>query len=71
MTSELEQRLNTVETRLVFYENQHEQLSNELFCQQQHIQKLTQKVHYLTQLLKQVQSSHLANSDEETPPPHY
>ncbi|WP_108649296.1 SlyX family protein [Dongshaea marina] len=69
--TQLEQRIEQLETQLAFQEDSLQQLNQELHTQQQETEKLKIQMQYLVNKMKETQVSQIASQSEETPPPHY
>ena len=66
-----EARIEKLEMKAAFHEDNIDTLNNEIFDQQRKIQLLTEQVSLLVQKLKEAEPNQLASEKEETPPPHY
>ena len=66
-----ETRIEQLEMKVAFHEDNIETLNNELFEQQQKMQTLTDQVTLLVRRLKETQPNQMAPEEEEVPPPHY
>lgn len=66
-----ETRIEQLEMKIAFHEDNIETLNNELFEQQQKIQTLNDQVTLLVRRLKETQPNQMAPEKEEVPPPHY
>lgn len=68
---ELEQRIEKLEMKLAFQEDNIETLNNEIFDQQRRTQQLIEQVALLAVKLKESEPNQLASEKEEMRPPHY
>ncbi len=66
-----EARIEQLEMKVAFHEDNIDTLNNEIFDQQRKIQLLTEQVTLLVKKLKEAEPNQLASQKEETPPPHY
>ncbi len=66
-----EARIEQLEMKVAFHEDNIDTLNNEIFDQQRKIQLLTEQVALLVKKLKEAEPNQLASQKEETPPPHY
>jgi len=66
-----ENRIEQLEMKVAFHEDNIETLNNELFDQQRKLQLLTEQVSLLVMRLKESEPNQLASEKEEMPPPHY
>ncbi|OSP52384.1 lysis protein [Aeromonas hydrophila] len=71
MSQQLNDRLETLESRLAFAEYTVEQLNDEVTTQGRELDRLKHQIQLLVDKLQSVQPSQIANMAEETPPPHY
>ncbi len=71
MSQQLNERLETLESRLAFAEYTVEQLNDEVTTQGRELDRLQHQIHLLVDKLQSVQPSQIASMAEETPPPHY
>lgn len=71
MSQQLNDRLETLESRLAFAEYTVEQLNEEVTTQGRELDRLKHRIQLLVDKLQSVQPSQLASMAEETPPPHY
>ena len=71
MSQQLNERLETLESRLAFAEYTVEQLNDEVTTQGRELDRLKHQIHLLVDKLQSVQPSQTASMAEETPPPHY
>lgn len=67
----LEARIEQLEMKVAFQEDNIETLNNEIFEQQRKLQLLTEQVTILATKLKETQPNQLASEKEEMRPPHY
>jgi SlyX protein len=67
----LEQRIENLESRLMFQDDLIEQLNQSLIEQHLDIRKLTLMVERMSHQLEDIQQPLIADASEETPPPHY
>ena len=68
---ELQNRIETLETRQAFQEDTIESLNDVIIQQQKDIEKLDLKIEILQERIKQAATSHTEIAGEEPPPPHY
>ena len=66
-----ETRLEQLEVKVAFQEDNIETLNAEIFEQQRKLQLLTEQVALLALKLKDAQPNQLASEKEEMRPPHY
>ena len=66
-----ENRIEQLEMKVAFHEDNIETLNNEIFEQQRKLQLLTEQVAMLVTKLKEAEPNQLASEEEEMPPPHY
>ena len=66
-----EARIEQLEMKVAFHEDNIDTLNNEMFDQQRKIQLLTEQVSLLVKKLKEAEPNQLASEKEEVPPPHY
>jgi len=66
-----EARIEQLEMKVAFHEDNIDTLNNELFDQQRKIQLLSEQVTLLVKKLKEAEPNQLASEKEEVPPPHY
>ncbi len=66
-----ENRIEQLEMKVAFHEDNIETLNNEIFEQQRKLQLLTEQVALLVTKLKEAEPNQLASEEEEMPPPHY
>ena len=71
MSQQLNDRIETLESRLAFAEYTVEQLNDEVTTQGRDLDRLKHQVHVVVGKLQSVQPSQIASMAEETPPPHY
>ncbi|AHV36301.1 TPA: SlyX family protein [Aeromonas dhakensis] len=71
MSQQLNDRLETLESRLAFAEYTVEQLNEEVTTQGRELDRLKHRIQLLVDKLQSVQPSQIASMAEETPPPHY
>ncbi|AZU47374.1 SlyX family protein [Aeromonas hydrophila] len=71
MSQQLNNRLETLESRLAFAEYTVEQLNDEVTTQGRELDRLKHQIQLLVDKLQSVQPSQIASMAEETPPPHY
>ncbi|WP_378080629.1 SlyX family protein [Aeromonas bestiarum] len=71
MSQQLNDRLETLESRLAFAEYTVEQLNDEVTIQGRELDRLKHQIQLLVDKLQSVQPSQIASMAEETPPPHY
>lgn len=71
MSQQLNDRLETLESRLAYAEYTVEQLNEEVTTQGRELDRLKHQIQLLIDKLQGVQPSHIASMAEETPPPHY
>jgi len=66
-----ETRIEQLEMKVAFHEDNIETLNAEIFEQQRKLQLLTEQVALLAVKLKDAQPNQLASEKEEMRPPHY
>ena len=66
-----ENRIEQLEMKVAFHEDNIEILNSEIFEQQRKLQLLTEQVALLVTKLKEAEPNQLASEEEEMPPPHY
>ncbi|MFT6984289.1 MAG: SlyX protein [Psychromonas sp.] len=66
-----ENRIEQLEMKVAFHEDNIETLNNEIFAQQRKLQLLTEQVSLLVTKMKESEPNQLASEEEEMPPPHY
>ena len=71
MSQQVNDRLETLESRLAFAEYTVEQLNDEVTTQGRELDRLKHQIQLLVDKLQSVQPSQIASMAEETPPPHY
>ena len=71
MSQQVNDRIETLETRLAYAEYTIEQLNDEVTTQGRELDRLKHQIQLLVDKLKSVQPSQIASMSEETPPPHY
>ena len=71
MSQKLNDRLETLESRLAYAEYTVEQLNEEVTTQGRELDRLKHQIQLLVDKLQSVQPSQIASMAEETPPPHY
>ncbi|MGL5814095.1 MULTISPECIES: SlyX family protein [Aeromonas] len=71
MSQQLNDRLETLESRLAYAEYTVEQLNDEVTTQGRELDRLKHQIQLLIDKLQSVQPSQIASMAEETPPPHY
>lgn len=71
MSQQLNDRIETLESRLAFAEYTVEQLNDEVTTQGRELDRLKHQIQVLVDKLQSVQPSQIASMAEETPPPHY
>ncbi|MFG0835372.1 MULTISPECIES: SlyX family protein [Aeromonas] len=71
MSQQLNDRIETLESRLAFAEYTVEQLNDEVTTQGRELDRLKHQIQLLVDKLQGVQPSQIASMAEETPPPHY
>lgn len=64
-------RLEQLEMKIAFQEDNIETLNNEIFEQQRKLQLLTEQVALLVTKVKETEPNQLASEEEEMRPPHY
>lgn len=65
------QRIEQLEMKIAFQEDNIDTLNNEIFEQQRKVQLLTEQVALLVSKLKESEPNQLASEKEEMRPPHY
>ncbi|PKF61797.1 hypothetical protein CW745_10810 [Psychromonas sp. psych-6C06] len=71
MTIELENRIEQLEMKLAFQDDNIETLNNEIFEQQRRLQILTEQVAYLVTKLKESEPDNDGVEEVDMRPPHY
>ena len=71
MSQQVNDRLETLESRLAYAEYTVEQLNEEVTTQGRELDRLKHQIQLLVDKLQNVQPSQIASMAEETPPPHY
>ncbi|MEZ6929793.1 SlyX family protein [Aeromonas sp. S16(2024)] len=71
MTQQVNDRLETLESRLAYAEYTVEQLNEEVTTQGRELDRLKHQIQLLVDKLQSVQPSQIASMAEEMPPPHY
>ena len=71
MSQQVNDRLETLESRLAYAEYTVEQLNEEVTTQGRELDRLKHQIQLLVEKLQSVQPSQIASMAEETPPPHY
>lgn len=71
MSQQVNDRLETLESRLAYAEYTVEQLNEEVTTQGRELDRLKYQIQLLVDKLQSVQPSQIASMAEETPPPHY
>ncbi|MFQ2104691.1 SlyX family protein [Aeromonas rivipollensis] len=71
MSQQVNDRLETLESRLAYAEYTVEQLNEEVTTQGRELDQLKHQIQLLVDKLQSVQPSQIASMAEETPPPHY
>lgn len=66
-----EARIEQLEMKIAFQEDNIDTLNNELFEQQRKIQLLSEQVSLLVTKLKEAEPNQLVSEEKEAPPPHY
>lgn len=69
--TELEERIEQLEMKVAFQEDNIDTLNQEIFEQQRRTQQLIEQVALLAVKLKESQPNQLASEKEEMRPPHY
>lgn len=68
---QLEERIEQLEMKAAFQEDNIETLNDEIFEQQRRVQQLIEQVALLAIKLKESEPNQLASEKEEMRPPHY
>ncbi|GAB2687995.1 SlyX family protein [Aliiglaciecola sp. 3_MG-2023] len=71
MSTDLHNEIAHLQTQLAFQEDTIEQLNRALADQQIQIDKMAFQLKHMTERMKQIEPSNIADSTEEAPPPHY
>ena len=71
MSQQVNDRLETLESRLAYAEYTVEQLNEEVTTQGRELDRLKHQIQLLVDKLQSVQPSQIASMAEETPHPHY
>ena len=71
MSQQVNDRLETLESRLAYAEYTVEQLNEEVTTQGRELDRPKHQIQLLVDKLQSVQPSQIASMAEETPPPHY
>jgi SlyX protein len=71
INSELQERIEQLEMKVAFQEDNIETLNQEIFEQQRRTQQLIEQVALLAVKLKESEPNQLASEKEEMRPPHY
>lgn len=71
MSQQVNDRLETLESRLAYAEYTVEQLNEDVTTQGRELDRLKHQIQLLVDKLQSVQPSQIASMAEETPPPHY
>jgi SlyX protein len=66
-----DERIEQLEMKVAFQEDNIDTLNNEMFDQQRKILALSEQIMQLVKKLKEAEPNQLASEEEETPPPHY
>lgn len=66
-----DERIEQLEMKVAFQEDNIDTLNNEMFDQQRKIQVLSEQISQLVKKLKEAEPNQLAPEEEEVPPPHY
>ncbi|TQV86749.1 SlyX family protein [Aliikangiella coralliicola] len=64
-------RIEELETKMMFQEDLIEQLNQSIISQQQDIRKLTQIIERMNTQLEDLRQPNVIDASLETPPPHY
>ena len=70
-SEEVNDRIESLETKIMFQDELIEQLNQSLINQQSDIRKITLMVERLTSQLMDMQQPNIADVSQEAPPPHY
>lgn len=71
INDELQRQIDELQNKVAFQEHTIESLNSALTTQQHQLTQLERKTQMLTDKLKSLQVSNIANASEEAPPPHY
>ncbi|GAB5381869.1 MAG: SlyX family protein [Aliiglaciecola sp.] len=71
MSDDLLSQIEQLQTQVAFQEDTIEQLNRALSDQQMQIDQMNFKIKHMTQRMKQIEPSNIADQSEEIPPPHY
>ncbi|MEP4890828.1 MAG: SlyX family protein [Aliiglaciecola sp.] len=71
MSNDLHNEIAHLQTQLAFQEDTIEQLNKALADQQIQIDRMAFQLKHMTERMKQIEPSNIADSTEEAPPPHY
>ncbi len=71
MSTELEQRLNDLESQVIFQEDTINSLNQALIDQQKQLMTLQKQLSLFAKKVQQMQPDEIAPLSQETPPPHY
>lgn len=63
--------IEELQMKVAFQENTIEELNQAIIAQQKQIDNLMFKMNHVTNKLKEISTSNLADPQDETPPPHY
>lgn len=66
-----DERIEQLEIKVAFQEENIDTLNNEMFNQQRKILALSEQIIQLIKKLKEAEPNQLASEEEEAPPPHY
>ncbi|WP_435236831.1 SlyX family protein [Psychromonas sp. PT13] len=66
-----DERIEQLEMKVAFQEDNIDTLNNEMFDQQRKMQALAEQITLLVKKLKEAEPNQLASEEEEVPPPHY
>ncbi len=67
----MQQDIEQLQMKVAFQEDTIETLSEALAKQQIQLDQITFQMKHVSDKLKQIQPSNIADASEETPPPHY
>jgi len=65
------ERIEQLEMKVAFHEDNIETLNDEIFKQQRQLQLISEQLAALAAKLKESEPNQLASEKEEMPPPHY